>query len=83
MPFTARGMPMAADMPAKTMLCLASYEKGAEFIRECKRQGWRVQHLLDDYCNRFAVDFRAVLPPTTDPAASRDAQARAQRPDQQ
>lgn len=25
-----------------TMLCLASYEKGAEFIRECKRQGCRV-----------------------------------------
>jgi biotin carboxylase len=24
------------------MLCLASYEKGAEFIRECKRQGCRV-----------------------------------------
>jgi hypothetical protein len=25
-----------------TMLCLASYEKGAEFMREAKRQGWRV-----------------------------------------
>lgn len=25
-----------------TMLCLASYEKGAEFLRECKRQGCRV-----------------------------------------
>jgi biotin carboxylase len=25
-----------------TMLCLASYEKGAEFIRECRRQGCRV-----------------------------------------
>ncbi len=25
-----------------TMLCLASYEKGAEFMREVKRQGWRV-----------------------------------------
>lgn len=26
----------------KTVLCLASYEKGAEFLRECKRQGCRV-----------------------------------------
>jgi biotin carboxylase len=26
----------------KTILCIASYEKGQEFIRECKRQGCRV-----------------------------------------
>src|SRR6266436_3248257 len=25
-----------------TILCLASYEKGHEFLRECKRQGCRV-----------------------------------------
>ena len=25
-----------------TMLCLASYEKGHEFLRQCKRQGWTV-----------------------------------------
>lgn len=25
-----------------TVLCLASYEKGAEFMRECQRQGCRV-----------------------------------------
>ena len=25
-----------------TILCLASYEKGHDFIRECKRQGWTV-----------------------------------------
>ncbi len=25
-----------------TILCLASYEKGHEFLRECKRQGWIV-----------------------------------------
>jgi biotin carboxylase len=25
-----------------TVLCLASYEKGHEFLRECKRQGWAV-----------------------------------------
>ena len=25
-----------------TVLCIASYEKGQEFLRECKRQGCRV-----------------------------------------
>jgi hypothetical protein len=24
-----------------TILCIASYEKGQEFIRQCKREGWR------------------------------------------
>lgn len=31
-----------ADLSSKTMLCISSYEKGQEFLRECKRQGWRV-----------------------------------------
>lgn len=31
-----------SESPATTILCLASYEKGAEFLRECKRQGCRV-----------------------------------------
>src|SRR5437588_12973526 len=26
----------------KTVLCITSYEKGQEFMRECKRQEWRV-----------------------------------------
>jgi biotin carboxylase len=26
----------------KTILCLASYEKGHEFLRQCRRNGWRV-----------------------------------------
>ncbi len=30
------------DTARKTILCIASYEKGQEFIRECKRQGCRV-----------------------------------------
>jgi len=30
------------DSARKTILCIASYEKGQEFIRECKRQGCRV-----------------------------------------
>lgn len=29
-------------MKAKTILCFASYEKGHEFLRQCKREGWRV-----------------------------------------
>src|SRR2546426_11240477 len=27
------------NIPPKTILCLSSYEKGQEFLRECKRQG--------------------------------------------
>ncbi len=30
------------NLPPKTMLCIVSYEKGQEFMRECKRQGWYV-----------------------------------------
>ena len=30
-----------SDVSPKTILCLASYEKGGEFIRACKRGGWR------------------------------------------
>lgn len=26
----------------QTILCITTYEKGQEFMRECKRQGWRV-----------------------------------------
>ncbi len=33
---------MSANQGAPTVLCLASYEKGAEFMRECKRLGCRV-----------------------------------------
>jgi biotin carboxylase len=31
-----------AEARPMTILCLTSYEKGQEFMRECKRQGWRV-----------------------------------------
>ena len=31
-----------------TILCMSSYEKGHEFIREAKRQGWRVLFLTVD-----------------------------------
>jgi hypothetical protein len=34
-----------AELPKKTILCVASYEKGQEFLRECKRQGCHVMLL--------------------------------------
>lgn len=33
---------MTQDTSPKTILCLSSYEKGHEFLREAKRQGWNV-----------------------------------------
>jgi biotin carboxylase len=39
-----------------TILCLASYEKGHEFMRECKRQGCRVL-LLTSLSLRGVADF--------------------------
>ena len=36
------------DSAAPTVLCIATYEKGQEFIRECKRQGCRVLLLTVD-----------------------------------
>jgi biotin carboxylase len=33
---------MASSPKTRTILCLASYEKGVEFLRECRRQGCRV-----------------------------------------
>ncbi len=35
-------------MSTGTVLCLASYEKGADFMRECKQQGWRVLLLTSE-----------------------------------
>src|SRR3954465_5831844 len=36
------------DSRPLTILCIASYEKGAEFMRECKRQGCRVLLLASE-----------------------------------
>jgi hypothetical protein len=32
----------------RSILCLASYFKGEEFLRECKRRGWRVIFLTTE-----------------------------------
>src|SRR5437879_11963626 len=37
-----RGVMEMTNLPPKTVLCMSSYEKGQEFIRECKRLGWQV-----------------------------------------
>src|SRR5438045_1447143 len=50
-----------------TVLCIASYEKGQEFVRECKRQGCRVllvttEKLRDADWPREAVDEFFYMP---------------------
>ena len=57
---------MAEDQ-RKTILCLSSYEKGQEFLRECQRQGWRtllltVEKLKDASWPREALDDIYFMP---------------------
>jgi biotin carboxylase len=57
---------MTAARPL-TILCLASYEKGAEFIRECKRQGCRVilltsESITDSDWPRASLDEIFLIP---------------------
>jgi biotin carboxylase len=52
---------------APTMLCLASYEKGADFLRECKRQGCyvillTVERLAEAQWPRESIDELHMLP---------------------
>src|SRR5579871_2897208 len=57
-------------MPAPnqpTILCITTYEKGQEFLRECKRQGWRVllltgEKLRDADWPRESLDDTFYLP---------------------
>lgn len=55
------------ELPPKTILCIASYEKGQEFIRECKRQGCTVfllttQELEHADWPRESIDEMFYLP---------------------
>lgn len=43
-----------------TVLCLASYEKGADFIRECRRQGCRVLLITTDKLKDIAWPRDAI-----------------------
>jgi biotin carboxylase len=57
-------------MSEMTILCLSSYEKGQEFIRECKRQGWRVllltvEKLKDAKWPRESLDDVYLMPDLT------------------
>ena len=56
-----------SDQNPLTMLCLASYEKGEAFLRECKRQGWRVllitvEKLREANWPREAIDEVFYMP---------------------
>lgn len=58
--------PMPESRPL-TMLCITTYEKGQEFMRECKRQGWRVilltaEKLRDADWPRESLDDTFYLP---------------------
>lgn len=60
-------MPNAQQM---TILCMTSYEKGQEFIREAKRQGWRVllltvERLKDADWPRDHIDEIFIMPALT------------------
>ena len=53
-----------------TILCLSSYEKGQEFIREAKRQGWRVIFMTSEEMRnadwpRESIDEFFVMPTLT------------------
>ena len=56
-----------SDQNPLTMLCLASYEKGEAFLRECKRHGWRVllitvEKLREANWPREAIDEVFYMP---------------------
>src|SRR5437016_4960637 len=44
----SQGAFIVSEQRPITVLCIASYEKGTEFIRECKRQGARVLLLTNE-----------------------------------
>jgi biotin carboxylase len=56
-----------SDHTPRTILCLASYEKGEAFLRECKRNGWRVllitvEKLREANWPREAIDEVFYMP---------------------
>ncbi len=60
-----------SDSTRMTILCMSSYEKGQEFIREAKRQGWRallltVESLKDADWPRDHLDEVYLMPNLTD-----------------
>src|SRR5579871_4479086 len=56
-----------SDPRPQTILCITTYEKGQEFMRECKRHGWRVllltaEKLRDADWPRESLDDTFYLP---------------------
>jgi len=64
-----------AEPAAPTILCLSSYEKGAPFLEECKRQGWRVVLITvpalehSDFWPRAVIDEFYCMPDLADTPA--------------
>jgi biotin carboxylase len=50
---------MPAERPT-TFLCLASYEKGADFLRECRQQGVRVLFLTAERLREVAWPWESI-----------------------
>ena len=64
---------MASTSIPMTILCMSSYVKGQEFLREAKRQGWRVlllttEALKDADWPRDHLDDVFLMPDLTDRA---------------
>ena len=64
---TCREMNAMPDPRPLTFLCITTYEKGQEFMRECKRQGCRVilltaEKLRDADWPRESLDDTFYLP---------------------
>ncbi|HEY8283405.1 MAG TPA: ATP-grasp domain-containing protein [Chloroflexota bacterium] len=61
-----------AEPAAPTILCLSSYEKGAPFLEECQRQGWRVVLITvpelehSDFWPRDSIDEFYCMPDLAD-----------------
>lgn len=68
-------VPVTDSAAGKTVLCLASYFKGNEFLQQCKRLGWRVvlltqESLLDKPWDRDSVDEIFGVPKIQDRQAT-------------
>jgi biotin carboxylase len=51
---------MTTPQPQPVIICLASYFKGADFLRECRRQGWRVALLTREKLRAEAWPFESI-----------------------
>lgn len=59
---------MNTHQPQLTIICLASYFKGADFLRECREQSWRVALLTREKLRDDAWPFECIDELLTVPA---------------